>query len=188
MKNKTIVDVINDLRAKWNYKSHKSISVEECGDKVFFIGFDGEFELKEFNKCIKEMSNHAGNALFMEYLTASNMPLTKENSDYSFYEKEKPVYTPYQEVTANGFGDRVWQFGCMLPNSDNCMLVSDGSHVVMHIESITPYAKPIKTPKQKQIDQLMLDYGHWFNDERGDLEAMFNDMFEMNDLREVEND
>ena len=98
-----------DLPSESSYENgdvnfiHEAMLVDGCFTSTA-RQFDCELvcTIEEFNQCVKEMSEFVGADAFVRY---TNTPvikhclLTKENSDYSYYEKEnkmieeKPVYT-----------------------------------------------------------------------------------------------
>ena len=55
---------------------------------------------EEFNQCVKEMREFAGRDHLMAYLFIKRAPLTKENSDYSYYEsKDNADETKEEQAT-----------------------------------------------------------------------------------------
>jgi hypothetical protein len=98
---KTVVDAVNYFKgeipqlytdeyvnARNNYYIVQNDCVLEVDDVESNLIVCDKYE---FNQCVKYMSEH--NGLFEAYVRTAKQPLTKENSDYSFYEPTKPLYT-----------------------------------------------------------------------------------------------
>lgn len=94
-KGKTVWDAVNKCYSQDGIVLGVGWYINQIGA----ISFNGAqvCTIEEFNQHVKEMSEFAGVDKYIDYISYGNELLSKENSDYSYYEgdkvsEEKPVY------------------------------------------------------------------------------------------------
>ena len=152
--------------------------------------------IAEYNQCIEEMKchygiikYHCGIPKWFSYNRADKELLTVENSDYSFYEKEKFVYG--QDVYVKGMykNSIKLKFGCIHVDGERAILFSRFDSVVLHLISEVS-SKPFKSKadieleaKEGQvIDMISLYYDAYY---ASDIKGLFNLMQENGDLAAI---
>ena len=182
-KEQKIVDAVNCLKAGKLFES-AGWSVGMMTDNIFYKS-ELVCTVEEFNQCVKEMSlNKYGQAEFGIYSIHVKELLTKENSDYSYYEKEtkmseeKPVYTQAMkdagELPSVGMTFNVatgWRVAIAVTSKSVAFVYDrDGEDQTIGVIDIAS-AKPIdtRTPEQKQVDEVakvMFGLDKWHHDSR----------------------
>ena len=180
-KEQMIVDAVNLFHGEFTIKGlNESDNVIayaelECdllgwhlvGENNGSIGFGYKLKhvctLEEFNVMVVYMSEHTGCSEHFEYKRNIKSPLTKENSDYSYYKKENKMQNVYtQEMKYNGVLPSVGM-RCKVENEWFFVGVdSQGDWVLEDCKFNEPKSfrpkdvKPIdtRTHEQKQVDDI----------------------------------
>lgn len=111
---KTVVDAVNWAKAEWSTSKHNKgviVYIENTGSFMFAESTTNDKHYlcneEEFSQCVKEMVCTSNKESRLGYL-ANRSLLTKENSDYSFYEEKPRVKVEYVKVDAS---EAVYWFG-----------------------------------------------------------------------------
>ena len=187
-----IVDAVNETEADSAPLGATTVYIHSSEGYLFGCNVTSQTvcTIEEYNQCIEEMKYHYDIPKWCSYNRADKELLTVENSDQSFYEKEKFVYGQDVYVNHGEWENRPMKFGCFTLDNKKALLfdVDGDGYCRFAVESIS--SKPIKSKediemeaKEDQVIDMIGTYHDAYHD--GGIKALFELMQENGDLAPI---
>lgn len=150
-----IVNAVNEMKADSAYLGATTVWAHSYGRYRFGCNVTNQTvcTIEEYNQCIEEMKYHYDIPKWCSYNRADKEPLTVDNSDYSFYEKETFVHG--QDVYVNNavYSNKKFKFGCFALDNKRALLfyVNVDAYCRVTVESMS--SKPIKSKEDIDLEE-----------------------------------